>query len=70
MARRPEAQLPAPPSSADRATAQALEAGERRHREYALTLHPKERAALAPWLFDPHWREAVGKLQGTLREIC
>lgn len=34
---------------ADRAMAQAREAGELRHLEYVATLDPRERAVLAPW---------------------
>lgn len=34
---------------ADRAMADAREAGELRHLEYVATLDPRERAVLAPW---------------------
>ena len=34
---------------ADRAMQDAVREGERRQLEYVQTLHPRERAALAPW---------------------
>ena len=44
-----EAVLPAQPSPADRAMVQAREDAERRYLVYVMTLHPRERAVLAPW---------------------
>ena len=46
---KPEAPLPPSETPADRAMAQAREAGELRHLEFVATLDPRERERLAPW---------------------